>query len=89
MTADQYFNARLLVEYLKVGVRFCEGATTVPNKDDLRIAVKQLLAREGEETRRAEDFRKMARMATQEGGTSYKNMEAYVSEIKKLILQPI
>jgi len=88
MTADQYYNARLLVEYLKVGVRFCEGATTVPNRDDLRIAVKQLLAREGEEMKRAEELRKAARMAVQEGGTSYRNMEASVSEIKKLILQP-
>jgi len=88
MTADQYYNARLLVEYLKVGVRFCEGATTVPNRDDLKIAVKRLLAREGEEMKRAEELRKAARMAMQEGGTSYSNMEACVSEIKKLIVQP-
>lgn len=40
MTADQYIDALLLVDYLKVGVRSCEGATTKPNRDDLRIAVK-------------------------------------------------
>jgi len=87
MAADQYYNARLLVEYLKVGVRFCEGATTVPNRDDWRIAVKRLLAREGEEMKRAEELSKAARIAVQEGGTSYRNIEAFVSEIKKLFLQ--
>lgn len=53
MTADQYINALLFVDYLKVGVRSCEGDTTIPNRDDLRIVVKRLLGREGEEMKRA------------------------------------
>ena len=88
MTADQYYNARLLVEYLKVGVRFCEGATTVPNRNDMKIAVKQVLVREGEERKRIEELRMAATMAVQEGGSSHRNMEAFVSEMKKLIPQP-
>jgi len=88
MTADQYYTARLLVEYLKVGVRFCEGATTVPNRDDLRFAVKRLLAREGEEVKRLEDLSTEATMAVQEGGSSDRNIKAFVSEMKKLIPQP-
>jgi len=87
MTADQYYNARLLVDCLKVGVRFCEGATTVPNRDDLRIAVKRLLVREGEEMKRIEELRTAATMAVQEGGSSDRNIEAFVSEMKKLIPQ--
>jgi UDP:flavonoid glycosyltransferase YjiC (YdhE family) len=87
MSADQYIDALLLVEYLKVGVRLCEGSTTVPNRDDLRIAVKQLLGREGEEMKRAEELRRAAKRAVQEGGSSYKNLEDCVSEIKKLIVQ--
>jgi UDP:flavonoid glycosyltransferase YjiC (YdhE family) len=87
MNADQYINALLLVDYLKVGVRLCEGATTVPSRDDLRIAVKRLLGREGEEMKRIEELRRAAKRAVQEGGSSYKNVEDCVSEIKKLIVQ--
>eukprot|EP00253_Pinus_taeda_P020530 PITA_20530 len=88
MTGDQYYNARLLVEYLKVGVRFCEGATTVPNRDDLKFAVKRVLAREGEEVKKLEELSRAATMAVQEGGSSDRKMEAFVSEMKKLIPQP-
>nr|ASK39401.1 UDP-glycosyltransferase [Ginkgo biloba] len=35
MFADQHFNCFLIVDYLKIGVRLCEGATTVPNREDL------------------------------------------------------
>jgi UDP:flavonoid glycosyltransferase YjiC (YdhE family) len=89
MTADQYYNAVLVVEYLKVGIRFCEGAATVPNRDDLRIAVKRLMGREGEEMKRAEELMRAGKRAVQEGGSSSKNMEDFVSEVKKLTQRPI
>jgi len=88
MNADQYSNALLLVEYLKVGVRLCEGATTVPNRNDLRIAVKRLLGKGGEDIKRAEELKRATKGTVQEEGSSYQNMEYLVTEMKKLIVQP-
>eukprot|EP01018_Ginkgo_biloba_P022752 Gb_12767 [translate_table: standard] len=84
MTADQFFNAFLVVEYLKVGVRLCEGATAVNNvREHLKTAIKRVLGREGEEMKRALELRKSARIAVQEGGSSHRDLEAFVAEIQK------
>ncbi|KAH9330322.1 hypothetical protein KI387_002430 [Taxus chinensis] len=84
MGADQYSDALLLVDYLKVGVRLCEGPAAMPSRDDLKRAVKKVTAAEAEESKRAEELSSAARMAVEAGGSSWKNLEALVTEIKKL-----
>uniref|UniRef100_A0A0C9QPQ6 Glycosyltransferase n=1 Tax=Wollemia nobilis TaxID=56998 RepID=A0A0C9QPQ6_9CONI len=84
MSADQHCNDLLLVEYLKVGVRLCQGAAALPNTDAVKIAVKRVLGRQGKEAKRAEELSKAAKIAVQEGGSSSKSLEAFVREMNKL-----
>ncbi|MCL7040372.1 hypothetical protein MKW94_006887 [Papaver nudicaule] len=44
MGADQYVNAILLVDGLKVGVRVCEGEKTVPDADELARCMAESVA---------------------------------------------
>ncbi|RZC94231.1 hypothetical protein C5167_021477 [Papaver somniferum] len=44
MGADQFFNAALLVEQMKVAVRVCEGEKAIPNEDGLAQCMAESVA---------------------------------------------
>ncbi|KAJ4768965.1 Glycosyltransferase [Rhynchospora pubera] len=95
MFSDQFYNEKLIVEVLKVGV--CLGAKgygAVTEKKPLihaeviRSAVDRLMGggKEAEEMRlRAKDLKKKARTAVQKGGSSKSDIEDLIEELKKYI----
>ncbi|KAH9330321.1 hypothetical protein KI387_002429, partial [Taxus chinensis] len=76
---DQFNNALLFVDYLKVRVRLCEGPTAMLNRDDLKSVVNTLFAPEVEERKRTEELSRAARMEVEIGGSSWKNLEGFVT----------
>lgn len=83
MEADQFVNARLLVEDRGVAVRVCEGADSVPDPDELGRVVKEVMSGESTQKRRAKMMREEAVRAVSEGGESLKE----VNELVKVLLE--
>ncbi|KAJ4780896.1 Glycosyltransferase [Rhynchospora pubera] len=95
MFSDQFYNEKLIVEVLKVGV--CLGAKgygAVTEKKPLihaeviRSAVDRLMGggKEAEEMKlRAKDLKKKARTAVQKGGSSKSDIEDLIEELTKYI----
>ncbi|GLJ36761.1 hypothetical protein SUGI_0740480 [Cryptomeria japonica] len=84
LSADQHMNALLLVEYLRVAVKFCEGHDAVPNRDMLASAVKRVVGGEGEEGLRVQELSRAAREAVKQGVSSSSNLEDFVACIRNL-----
>ncbi|KAA8542352.1 hypothetical protein F0562_023512 [Nyssa sinensis] len=61
MGADQFTNASLLVDELKVAIRVCEGAKKVPNSDELAGMVTHSVGENWVERERARALRKVTR----------------------------
>lgn len=88
MGADQYTNATLLVDELKVGIRVCEGAKTVPHSAELARVVKESveeLTRYDRE--RVAKLSKAAAEAGNEGGSSFVNLYGLVKRLSALPLE--
>lgn len=85
MGADQFPNASLLVDELKVAVRVCEGAETVPESDKLAQLVAKAMSNEKrvETARIMELLKKAALSAIKEGGSSYSDLDELVSRLSK------
>lgn len=83
MMADQYMNARLVVEEVGVGVRVCEGVDTVPDSDELAWIIRETVNGNREEKVRAKGLRREAFDAVKEGGSSYKNLNGLVEALNK------
>ncbi|KAK2977533.1 hypothetical protein RJ640_018175 [Escallonia rubra] len=89
MGADNYTNATLMVDQLRVAIRACEGAETVPNGDELARLVRALLS-DGKETEtraRVMELSEQASGATKQGGTSYSNLDELVQQLQNLPAQ--
>lgn len=86
MFGDQPFNSTLLVERLKVGIRICVDINTVPDEQEVKRAITMLLADEEGKAmrRRAQELRKLAKMAVGNEGSSYKNLKDFVNEMQQL-----
>lgn len=84
MMADQYINARLVVEEAGVGVRVCEGWDSVPNSDELAQIIKKTVKGNQMERLKARELRKEALDAVKEGGSSSKNLKGLVEALNKL-----
>ncbi|GLJ36762.1 hypothetical protein SUGI_0740490 [Cryptomeria japonica] len=84
LTADQHSDALLLVEYLRVAVRLCEGLHVLPNRDLLASAVKRVVGGQGEEGMRVQELSRAAREAVKQGGSSSSNLEVFVACIQNL-----
>ncbi|EOY01565.1 UDP-glucuronosyl/UDP-glucosyltransferase - like 10 [Theobroma cacao] len=83
MEADQFVNARLLVEDVGVGVRVCEGSDSVPDSDELgRIIAKSM--NEGGVKAKAKELKQKALAATSDGGSSMKDLDRFVRELDQL-----
>ncbi|KAB2633717.1 UDP-glycosyltransferase 89B1 [Pyrus ussuriensis x Pyrus communis] len=79
--ADQFCNATLLVDQLKVGVRVCEGASTVPDSDELARVLAESVSGDWAERARAAGLREAARQAIKEGGSSVNELDRLVCQL--------
>ncbi|XP_061349786.1 scopoletin glucosyltransferase-like [Gastrolobium bilobum] len=93
---DQFYNEKLITQVRGIGVEvgaeewrfsgYWESEELVA-RDRIEKAVRRLLDG-GDEAddirRRAQEFRKKARQAVQEGGSSHKNLTALIDDLKRL-----
>ncbi|CAJ1931793.1 unnamed protein product [Sphenostylis stenocarpa] len=86
MEADQFLNARLLVEERGVAAWVCEGANSVPNPDELGRVVKRVMYGESPEKRRAKLMREEGVRAVSEGGDSSMQVDQLVEALLQLRL---
>lgn len=76
MGADQFSNATLIVDELKIGVRVCEGDETVPDAGEVARMMAKAIGSEFEDKRkRAVELRKAASDAVREGGSSFRCLD--------------
>ncbi|KAF8660241.1 hypothetical protein HU200_057807 [Digitaria exilis] len=86
MTADQFANAWLIVDEVRVAVRACAGGFGVaPDPGELAAVIADAVGEKGRDVRaRARELAAEAARATKEGGSSYADLEDLVQEIRKL-----
>ncbi|KDO70257.1 hypothetical protein CISIN_1g044731mg [Citrus sinensis] len=82
--ADQFVNARLLVDDLRVAVLVCEGGDSVPDSDELGKVIGESLSQCGETKIKARELRDKALAAVKSGGSSTRDLETLVQELRKL-----
>ncbi|KAK9286589.1 hypothetical protein L1049_014989 [Liquidambar formosana] len=90
--ADQFYNEKLVTDVLRVGVevgaqewsRWIDNKKVSVKRDNIEKAVTQLMAgEEAEEMRnQARALKEMARRATEEGGSSYSDLNALIDELR-------
>ncbi|XP_021823928.1 UDP-glucose flavonoid 3-O-glucosyltransferase 7-like isoform X1 [Prunus avium] len=88
--ADQFYNEKLVTEILGIGVRVVEGAKKWARfggdrvkKENIEKAVTEVMVgKDAEEMRsRAKALGEMARKSVEEGGSSYKDLNALIQEL--------
>uniref|UniRef100_A0A0E0H6P9 Glycosyltransferase n=1 Tax=Oryza nivara TaxID=4536 RepID=A0A0E0H6P9_ORYNI len=86
MAADQFVNARLLVEDAGVALRACAGGAGVaPDAGELAAVLADAVGEKGSGARaRAKELAADAAIAVRSGGSSYEDLERFVQEIQKL-----
>lgn len=85
VAADQFVNARLLVESARVAVPACDGSFEVPREEELAKVLKETMSSKGTEVRnRAKEMGRKVAEAVSEGGSSYQELEGLVQELQKL-----
>ncbi|MCL7034981.1 hypothetical protein MKW94_013115 [Papaver nudicaule] len=83
MMAEQFFNVKLIVDQLKVAIRVCEGNELVPNS----VQLGELVVESMSEERRlqAKKLSEAANEAVKQGGTSHKDLQSLVKDLRGLI----
>ncbi|OVA15425.1 UDP-glucuronosyl/UDP-glucosyltransferase [Macleaya cordata] len=81
MRADQYVDATLLVDQMRVAVKVCEGADTVPDSAELGRAVAESVNENRPERIRTMELRKAAYDAVKEGGSSFKDLDSLARDL--------
>ncbi|KAK7411299.1 hypothetical protein VNO78_02732 [Psophocarpus tetragonolobus] len=76
MTADQFVDATLLVEELKVATRVGEGERTVPDSDLLSRVLADSVRGNGVVARRALELKTAALDAVRDGGSSHRDLRS-------------
>nr|AFJ53022.1 UDP-glycosyltransferase 1 [Linum usitatissimum] len=84
MGADQFIDATLLVEELKMAVRVCEGKESVPDSEVVASKLSELMEEDREERKLAKELSLAAKEAVSEGGSSVKDMESLVEQLVQL-----
>ncbi|XP_074591955.1 LOW QUALITY PROTEIN: UDP-glycosyltransferase 89B2-like [Curcuma longa] len=86
MTADQFFNARLLEEEIGTGLRACEGGEeAVPEPDELARLVAEAVGEAGRAQReKARELGRKAVEAVSEGGSSARDLADLVDQLSKV-----
>ncbi|KAG6467013.1 UDP-glycosyltransferase 89B2-like [Zingiber officinale] len=88
MTADQFFNARLLEEEIGTGVRACEGGEeAVPQPEELARLVAEAVGEAGRARReKARELGRKAAEAVSEGGSSARDLANLVDKLSKVAI---
>ncbi|KAL7149250.1 hypothetical protein ABFS83_05G026700 [Erythranthe nasuta] len=81
MEADQFVNAKLLVEYKGAAVLVAEGGGTVPDSDELARKIAESMRGGGVEKVRALELRDKAWEAINVGGSSNRDLDRLVQEL--------
>ncbi|KAI8527456.1 hypothetical protein RHMOL_Rhmol12G0076700 [Rhododendron molle] len=84
MEADQFVNARLLVEDMGAAIRVCEGADSVPDSVELARTIAESMSENTAQKVKAKELRDKAIEAVKVGGSSWKELEALVRELAQL-----
>ncbi|KAK6116402.1 hypothetical protein DH2020_049864 [Rehmannia glutinosa] len=84
MEAEQFVNAKLLVEYKGVAVRVCQGGDTVPDPAELGRKIAESMRGDAMERVRAKEMRNKALGAIRVGGSSNRDLDGLVQELAKL-----
>ncbi|PNX54406.1 soyasapogenol B glucuronide galactosyltransferase-like protein, partial [Trifolium pratense] len=96
MFAEQFYNEKLLVDILKIGVSVGSkvnkfwpsvGDDDVVRREEIAKAVEVLMGRgdeSGKIRRRARKLCDEAKKSIEEGGSSYNNLIQFIDEIKSL-----
>ncbi|KAK4423654.1 UDP-glycosyltransferase 89A2 [Sesamum alatum] len=84
MEADQFLNARLLVEYKGAAVLVCEGGDTVPDATELARKIAESMHGDAVEGVRANELRNKALEAIKVGGSSTRDLDELVQELTQL-----
>ncbi|KAK7838815.1 udp-glycosyltransferase 73d1 [Quercus suber] len=92
MISEQFYNEKLLVQVLRIGVRVGINVSTdneeekdkvLVKSEDVKKAIEQLMEEEREERReRARKLRGITKKAVEEGGSSYFNEELLIQHIR-------
>ncbi|KAG6398991.1 hypothetical protein SASPL_140463 [Salvia splendens] len=84
MEADQFVNAKLLVEYMDTAVLICEGSDTVPHPAELSRKLSESMIGCATQRGRAKDLRKQALEAVQIGGSSIADLDKLAQQLSLL-----
>ncbi|XP_058193561.1 UDP-glycosyltransferase 89A2-like [Rhododendron vialii] len=84
MEADQFVDARLLVEDMGAAVRVCEGADSVPDSVELARTIAESMSENTAQKVKAKELNDKAIEAVKVGGSSWKELEALVRELAQL-----
>ncbi len=95
ISAEQFFNEKLVTDVLGIGVRvgsvewmsFNVEKKALVGREKVEVAVKRLMGGDGaaeavEMRRRAREFAEKAKRAVEEGGSSSKDADALIEELK-------
>ena len=85
MEADQFQNAKLLVEYVKLAVGVCEGEDTVPDPYDLGRIIKESMSENVPQKENVKVMKQKALEAVKEGGSSF----IQLNELVKMLASKI
>ncbi|KAL5818101.1 hypothetical protein ACOSQ3_026479 [Xanthoceras sorbifolium] len=83
-SADQFTNAQLLVEQLKVGIRVGEGTQNIPKSTELASLLTESVDETRTERIKAKDLSGAALNAVAERGSSDKNLDEFIKTITDL-----
>lgn len=84
MEADQFANAKLLVEYKGAAVLVCEGGDTVPDSAELARIINESTHGDAAPRSRAKELRKQGLEAVKVGGSSMEDLDRLVQEVSQL-----
>ncbi|KAI9126893.1 hypothetical protein K1719_002489 [Acacia pycnantha] len=84
MEADQFVNAKLLVEDKGVAVRVCEGADSVPDPDELGQVIRKSMDVDSPEKERAVKLRDEGQGSVSGEGRSLKEFDDFVEALTEL-----
>ncbi|XP_031287585.1 flavonol 3-O-glucosyltransferase UGT89B1-like [Pistacia vera] len=84
MGAEQFMNARVLVEQLGVGIRVGEGTQNVPEPPELARVLSESVNGARAERIKAKEVREAVLKAVAKGGSSDKEMDEFVKQLNEL-----
>lgn len=84
MEADQFINAKLMVDYLGAAVRVSEGVDTVPDSVELARKINESMSKDKIERVKAKELKKKAFEAVGNGGSSVRDIDGLVYELIQL-----